>query len=363
MKNKDILIVGAGPVGLSAGLFLHKHATIRIIEKLPEPDLYSKAFGVSPRTLELLEPTGATEIFLQNGRKMQAINIYKNEKHLIKNDFSRVKHRYPFMLVQSQADSEAILTSLLEKRGTSIERGVELTSLSVNDDKIISEVSKNGGKTGTTTSDLLLGTDGARSTVRDLVSMPFEGDAFEDKWLLYDIEMETSLNRDEAHTFMLEAGACFMVRIKNNIWRVISNIPNILERLPGNTSTGEIHWESDFRISHRLVASFNSGSVYFAGDSAHIHSGLGARGMNLGIEDAYVFSKLFKKNELSLYNPARSRVAKNTIDQVKSLTDMMRGKSLKSKSIRILSPVVMPILFPLIRHKIVKFVLGIDHEV
>lgn len=363
MKNKELLIVGAGPVGLSAGLFLHNHAKVRIIEKLPGPNQHSKAFGVSPRTLQLLEPTGATELFLQNGRKLQAINIYKNERRLVKNDLTRVKHKYPFMLIQSQADSEAILSGLLEKRGIAVQRGIELSSVTVGDEKIMSEVTGQAGRAGTITSDVLFGADGARSTVRKQLSMAFDGDAFEDNWQLFDIEMDTALNRDEAHVFMLREGACFTVRIADNVWRIISNIPKILDQLPKDTTTGKIHWKSDFQISHRMIGSFQSGNVYFGGDSAHIHSGLGARGMNLGIEDAYVFSRLFKDNRLQAYHSERQPVVRDTISQVKFLTDIMRGKSLRSQIVRVLAPVLMPVIFPLIRKRNLQFVLGVDHEV
>ena len=87
MEKKDILIVGAGPVGLSTALFLDKYANVKIIEKLTQPVPFSKAFGVSPRTLELLEPTGATELFLKNGRKLEAINIYKTENCWLKTNY------------------------------------------------------------------------------------------------------------------------------------------------------------------------------------------------------------------------------------------------------------------------------------
>jgi hypothetical protein len=101
----------------------------------------------------------------------------------------------------------------------------------------------------------------------------------DDKWLVYDIEMETSLNNDEAHIFMLESGALFLVRIKEAMWRMISNIEPVLDRLPKNTSVGAVRWKSEFRISHRIIRSFQKENIFFAGDAAHIHSGLGARGM------------------------------------------------------------------------------------
>ncbi len=363
MDKKDLLIVGAGPVGLSAALFLDKEANVKIIEKLNQPVPFSKAFGVSPRTLELLEPTGATELFLKNGRKLQAINIYKNGKLLVKNELNRVNHKFPFMLVQSQADSEEIMSDLLHKRGVTIQRGVELNSVNVSNDKIIVEAKSESDTIGSITSDILLAADGANSTVRKHFSLSFDGDTLTDKWLVYDLEIETEFNNEEAHIFMYERGALFLVRIKDNVWRIISNVENILNDLPRNTTAGAVKWTSEFKISHRIIGAFEKDNIFFAGDSAHIHSGLGARGMNLGIEDAYVFSKLFKENKLSEYENRRRPVVIDTLNRIENLTEIMQGKSAKAKTFRFFAPVLMPIMFPLVRRKILHFVLGIDHEV
>ncbi len=365
MDKKNLTIVGAEPVGLSAALFLDKYANIKIIDKLtqPVPAHFSKAFGVSPRTLELLEPTGATELFLKNGRKLEAINIYKNSKLLVKNELNRVDHKFPFMLVQSQAESEAIMTELLHKRGVAVQRGVELTSVNNNNGKIIIEAKSNNETLGSITSDFLLAADGASSTVRKHFSLSFDGDTLVDKWFVYDLEIETPFNNEEAHIFMYDAGALFMVRIKNKVWRIISNIPDILTNLPKGTTYGGIQWTSEFKISHRIIGSFQKDNMFFAGDSAHIHSGLGARGMNLGIEDAYVFSKLFKTNNLEEYESLRKPVVLDTLRRIENFTQIMQGKATKAKVFRIAAPTMMPLLFPLVRHKILNFVLGIDHQV
>jgi 2-polyprenyl-6-methoxyphenol hydroxylase-like FAD-dependent oxidoreductase len=163
LNRKALLIVGAGPVGLTAALFLNKHTNIKIIEKQTQQGPFSKAFGVSPRTLELLETTGATETFLKNGRKLLAINIYRNSKFLIKNELSRVDHKYPFMLVQSQAESEEIMTDILSRQGVSVNRGVELCSVDLGSESVVTGVMDANGTTGSITSDYFLAADGASS--------------------------------------------------------------------------------------------------------------------------------------------------------------------------------------------------------
>jgi 2-polyprenyl-6-methoxyphenol hydroxylase-like FAD-dependent oxidoreductase len=363
MNKEDLLIVGAGPVGLSTALFLENKANITIIDKLTERVPFSKAFGVSPRTLELLENTGATELFLKNGRKLETLNIYKNGKLLIKNEINRVNHKYPFMLVQSQADSEEIMTNLLQKRGIEIQRGIELNSIKIDKDKIISEVKTLNGNTDFINSNYILASDGATSTTRKHLALSFDGNTLSDMWQVYDLEIETQFNNKEAHIFMYEVGALFMVRIKNNIWRIISNIPEILTTLPKNTTHGAINWNSEFKISHRIIGKFEQDNIFFAGDSAHIHSGLGARGMNLGIEDAYVFSKLFKESRLNEYETLRKPIVLNTLSRIENLTEIMQGKTTKAKIFRKIAPIIMPIMFPLVRTKILNFVLGLDHKV
>lgn len=126
----ELLIVGAGPVGLTAALLLAERGIrARVIDKLSEPSPYSKAFGVNPRILTLLEQTGVTEQMLVQGWRMSAINVWKRERRLFRLELSTVKHRYPFMLIYSQAKSEALLSDALVERGIQVKRDVTLKTL------------------------------------------------------------------------------------------------------------------------------------------------------------------------------------------------------------------------------------------
>ena len=364
MQKDTILIAGAGPVGLAAALFLSRTGVRpRVIDKLDSPSPFSKAFGVNPRTLSLLESTGATEIFLKNGRKMPAINVYRNDRLLIRNRFSTVAHPYPFLLIQSQADSEAILSELLLKAGISVERGIELTTVSTDADGVTAQLKHPGGRVESFTADYIFAADGAHSSVRKGLGLDFEGDTYEEKWLLYDVELEVSVDQDEGHALILDEGGLFMVRIQGDIWRVIGNLPDLLNHLPRGCRVGQTHWQSNFGVSHRVTERLNVGRIYLGGDAAHIHAALGARGMNLGIEDAYVFAKLYASAQLDQYHQRRNKVVKDTIKRIHGLTDVMRGKTRFSKVFRAVAPVVLPAVFPLIKSDIREFVLGLDHEV
>ncbi len=359
----NALIAGAGPTGLAAALFLAERGIrSRVIEKKLEPSPYSKAFGVNPRTLELLESTGVTEQLLAQGWRMSALNLWQNNRRLLRLDFSRVNHRFPFMLIHSQAKSEALLAEAAAKRGVRIERGVQLEQVEVNQDRATATLHNGDGRSETATVSHLLGADGAHSTVRETLGIGFVGSAYEEAWQLFDVALDVPLPRNEAHAFLLEDGAMFMVRLEDDVWRVLGNVPDLLNRLPQDTRTGKIEWESDFGISHRIAENFQKGCACLAGDAAHIHSGLGARGMNLGIEDAYVFAALVAKGQLEEYERLRRPVVKSVMHTVERMTEVPRGRSLLAKVARRVAPVLAPIA-SVVTSSASEWILGLDHKV
>jgi 2-polyprenyl-6-methoxyphenol hydroxylase-like FAD-dependent oxidoreductase len=154
----------------------------------------------------------------------------------------------------------------------------------------------------------------------------------------------------------------FIVRLDEKLWRVISNVPHMLDRLPNGTTYGKPAWESDFGISSLLADRLQEGNIYLAGDAAHIHSGLGARGMNLGIEDAYVFATLASEERLTNYERLRHPIDKSVVQQTERITEVPRGKKPFAKVARTLIPFIAPFI-SLGQTKIAEWVLGLDHEV
>lgn len=275
-----ILVTGAGPTGLAASLFLARHGhTVRIIERRTDPAPFSKAFGVNPRTLELLARVGVADRFVANGRKMPAVNLWVRDRPVLRIRLGDVAHTHPYMLVQSQADSERLLADAAMEGGLRVERGLALDGLEVLQDGVRYTLSDGSAAEA----DYVLGADGSRSVVRQRCGIPFEGADAQEPWELYDVELTACpVERDEAHVFMLEGGAMFLVRIAGDTWRVLGNLPGLLDRLPRGSRAGAVRWRSDFGIEQKVAASFgHQGRVFLAGDAAHIHAGLGARGMNL----------------------------------------------------------------------------------
>lgn len=357
-----ILVCGAGPTGLAASLFLTARGhEVRLVEHRTEPTSHSKAFGVNPRTLELLEPVGVTERFLANGRRMPALNLWVRGRRVLRSDLTGVPHRFAFMLVQSQADSERLLAEALVERGLRIERGLAVERVDVHDGGVCCDLS-DGSRAE---ADVLLGADGARSKVREQCGIAFEGADGQEPWELHDVDLVGDvLNRDEAHVFMLDGGAMFLVRIRDQTWRVLGNLPGLLDRLPPGLRAGTVHWRSDFGIAQKVAAAFeHRGRVFLAGDSAHIHAGLGARGMNLGIEDAHVFAELLTQGRLTEYGKLRRNIVLPLMRRIQRMTDLMRGRSTVARWARTFVPLVAPVVAPLALPAARRFVLGLDHEV
>lgn len=353
------LIVDAGPTGLSAALFLRERGIpARIIDAALEPSVHSKALGVNARTLELLESTGVTEAMLAQGQIARTMNLWRPDRKLATINLGGIDHPYPFMLILSQAESERLLTEALAERNITVERGVELTDINAGDSGIA--VTLSSGET--LTPSVVLGADGAHSTVRKTLGRGFPGSSYPEPWYLCDARLTTTLDPTSPHAFLLDEGALLFFPIKGDLWRIVSNVADPLSHAPAGTTIGTIEWESDFGFSHRVADTLCADNVCLAGDAAHIHSAVGARGMNLGIEDAYVFAALVAENRIADYEALRRPVIESVVKTVARATELPRGHTMMSKIVRRV-PSAIAWLAPKAEHIIRPWVLGLDHEI
>lgn len=359
-STEDALIIGAGPTGLAAALFLaDRDRSVRIIEKKPEPSPFSKAFGVNARTLELLETSGVTSEFLKNGRRLSHVTIERAGDVLVTFDFTGVDHRYPFLCVQSQADSERLLTEALAARAITVERGKELIEIAENDGTCEAVLTFDDVRESVRAK-TVFAADGAASTVRTTLGIAFPGVSYPEPWSLYDVELTTPLEPDGAHIFLLDDGGMFAVRQKGNVWRVLGNGHDLLCALPAGTGVEEVLWESQFRIENRVASNFSRGRIHLGGDAAHVHAGIGARGMNLGIEDAYVFATLLDSNRLDQYDQLRRPVVNKVVRQIAHMMRVPRSATPAGRIVRRF-PGLVKAVAPRVRNRIQPWLLGLDH--
>ncbi|MCV7179245.1 FAD-dependent monooxygenase [Mycolicibacterium sphagni] len=322
MTDVDVLIAGAGPIGLTAALELTRHGVhCRIIDPVLEPFQYAKAIGVQPRTLEVFEGMGLLHRILDAAIPLYGQIIYVNGARVGELDMA-VPADVPFAFVGiPQYATERILAHELAALGVRVERGVRLETFEQDPDGVTATLS--GSDAPTVRAKYLIGSDGAHSAVRKTLGLSFEGGAFSEQYMLGDVEVDWSVPPGYVVRSMHQVDGVtddLVVAIPlpgRGRYRMSMLVPDelrppevsseevahgfqgerkpelhhiqaVLDRLsPEPTTARNLRWSSVFRISHRIVDRYGTDRVFVAGDAAHIHPPTGAQGMNTGIQDAH----------------------------------------------------------------------------
>jgi 2-polyprenyl-6-methoxyphenol hydroxylase-like FAD-dependent oxidoreductase len=305
----NVLIVGAGPTGLTlAHELLRQGVQVRLIDKAPAASQNTKALGVWPRTLELFARTGTgvVEEMLEQGVKTPSFHVWSGGALLVHLDFAhRLAGAYPFALMIPQAETEALLTRHVERLGGAIERGTELLSLTQHEAGVQVVLRTASGQEEQSRTDWLIGCDGAHSMVRHLVGVPFVGKTFEQSFVAGNVRMQWDFPPDEAHAFLHRGNTIAFFPMPDAFrYRVVvtyrpGEAPQgevTLEEIqrdisafgcPAGARASEPAWLDRFLVDQRRVEQYMSGRVILAGDAAHLHTFVGAQGMNAGIQDAF----------------------------------------------------------------------------
>ena len=316
----DVLVVGAGPTGLTLATLLRRSGlSVRIIDKNDEPAKESRAIGIQARTLELFQSIDLEKPFLEQGMIAAGVDLFlKGQERLSVDlsDMARPDTPYPFMFLLSQAKTERILLEDLKKQGLEVDRQTNLIGFTQDSSGVQAKLLLADGRQEEVSAQYIVGCDGAHSSVRRALGLAFKGEAYASEFILADAHVDWPLAQNKLMIFMNPGsfGAYFPQREFHkgqSISRVLSvrryktrtaapdtsattAFPATLEEIQTGfqqasmqeVALSEPEWITKYHVHHRSVAQTRVGRAFLAGDASHIHSPVGAQGMNTGIQDA-----------------------------------------------------------------------------
>jgi 2-polyprenyl-6-methoxyphenol hydroxylase-like FAD-dependent oxidoreductase len=296
VMNNQVLIIGAGPVGLVAACELaRRDVPVRIIDRLLAPTTESRAALVHARTLEAFARIGVVDQIIAAGRITTAMEIHADGRLLTRVDLGSAESPYPFSVTLPQDETERILTQRLAEFGVNVERGREVTGMEQDEDGVRVTLADGERLEGR----WLIGTDGAHSSVRHALGLRLDG-VFDggEQFLLGDVDAEHDLDPAAMHSFFCAAGPLLVFPMLGRRLRLIAQVEQaqeptlgvmqaIVDERAGGIRLQSARWLTHFEIHHAQVPQYRAGRVFLAGDAAHIHSPAGGQGMNTGIQDAF----------------------------------------------------------------------------
>jgi 2-polyprenyl-6-methoxyphenol hydroxylase-like FAD-dependent oxidoreductase len=342
MMDTDVLVVGAGPTGLTLAASLLSQRTdvadVTVVDRLTAGANTSRAAAVNARTLEVLEGIDVSRRMVKSGLMAPRFTMRQGARTLIPIDFSALPTKYPYTLMISQASTEALLVERLAELGGEVVRPKTLTRLSQDADTVTATFDDGD----TIRARFVVGCDGAHSTVREQAGIGFAGGEYAESFTLADVRLSGEAPNDEVILFYAVNGLNVLAPLPGGIHRIVAPsaeapelpsaefVQHIMDTRgfgPGRSVITELIWGSRFRIHHRVADRYRAGRLLLAGDAAHVHSPAGGQGMNLGIQDAVALAEALhaalasgSDAALDAYSAARRPIAQTVLTTTGRLT-------------------------------------------
>ncbi|HEY4338925.1 MAG TPA: FAD-dependent monooxygenase [Steroidobacteraceae bacterium] len=354
--HTEVLIAGAGPVGLALAAELRRHGvTPLIVDRLAAGANTSRACVIHARTLEMLEPLGVTADLIANGLRVPTFRIRDHDRALMTINFDGIPSAYPFTLMCPQDRTEQILHQHFESLGGAVIRSCELRGYEIRKNGLEVLLNENGAFR-TVHARWLVGCDGMHSRVREGAGIGFIGSEYEQSFVLGDVRMEWPLSREEVTLFFSSEGFMVVAPLPaEDRYRIVATADNAPEtpsmefiqsllkrgpvRRPGQIRT--MLWSSRFHIHHRVAQNMRKDRILLCGDAAHVHSPAGGQGMNTGIQDGVSLAKALaqtlgdgEESRLDTWAAERHRIASRVVALTDRMTRMATMKSTSARALR-----------------------------
>ncbi|WP_066332393.1 FAD-dependent oxidoreductase [Azohydromonas lata] len=360
-RRYPVVIVGAGPVGLTAALDCRLHGIpVVVLDDDNTVSVGSRGLCYAKRALEILDRVGVGEPVVDKGVGWNVGRTFFGEGEVFNFDLlPAADHKRPGMVNLQQYYLEQFQVERCKEMGVEIRWKNKVVSVAPEGDKVTLQVETPDGVYALET-DWLIVCDGARSPVRNLLGLDIDGKIFMDRFLIADVIMKAQFPAERWFWFdppFHRNQSVLLHREADDVWRIDFQlgwdvdpeeekkpekvIPRIQAML-GDEREFDLEWVSVYTFQCRRMGRFNHGRVLFAGDAAHQVSPFGARGANSGIQDTdnlvwklkLVLDGLAPQRLLDTYSEERVHAADENIMNSTRSTDFITPKSNTSKAFR-----------------------------
>jgi len=307
----DVLVVGAGPVGLTLAIDLARRGiTCRIIEQAPTYQIGTRGRGISLRSQEVFEDLGVLEALSHYDESIGPGRIYDHDKLVNESNpaslFPPVPPPYRPIFMLNQQHTEAVLRERLASYGLNVELNCQLVGFIQDAERVVAKVA-HAGQSEEIQARYLVGCDGGHSTVRKCAGISFLGETWDEEHFLLANVSVSGLDTHYSYSWgnLTGEGLILNWMSHSNTWFFSAPVspdehgssptPTLetLQRLfderagmPGVRFSNPT-WISSWRPNIRMVDRYRAGRIFLVGDAAHVHSAAGGQGLNTGVQDAY----------------------------------------------------------------------------